>query len=150
MSIFESLENLAVSEACFDEIMDMVEAILDEGRQEGESLTQYKSRLAGELGKKFKEQLASAIPQAEKAQAKSDELGHIHSKTLNHSNADKHQNPPRNSKAGAKLEKAIRTANAWFKANDEMFAADKKVNTLNKKLDKVSSIKSNADVQLKN
>ena len=29
-SIFESLENLAISEECFNEIMDMVEAILDE------------------------------------------------------------------------------------------------------------------------
>ena len=31
-SIFESLENLPVSEGCFEEIMDLVEAILDEGR----------------------------------------------------------------------------------------------------------------------
>ena len=31
MSIFENLENLKVSESCFNEIMDIVEALLDEG-----------------------------------------------------------------------------------------------------------------------
>ena len=30
MNIFESLENLQISEACFDEIMDMVEELLNE------------------------------------------------------------------------------------------------------------------------
>ena len=44
MDIFESLENLEVSEACFDEIMDIVEELLNEssharkyGKKDGES-----------------------------------------------------------------------------------------------------------------
>lgn len=34
MDIFESLENLEISEECFDEIMDMVEEIIDETNKE--------------------------------------------------------------------------------------------------------------------
>lgn len=45
MDIFESLENLNVSEECFNDIVELVEEYLGEGRREGETLQAYKSRL---------------------------------------------------------------------------------------------------------
>ena len=49
MDIFENLENLAVSEECFNDIMDMVEAIL-EGKEPFETTMDYKNRLQKHFG----------------------------------------------------------------------------------------------------
>lgn len=45
MDIFENLENLNVSEECFNDIVCMIEHCLNEGRQEGESIEDFKGRL---------------------------------------------------------------------------------------------------------
>ena len=53
MSIFESLENLNVSEECFDEIMGIVEELLGEGREPFETQQDYKQRLQKHFGPKL-------------------------------------------------------------------------------------------------
>ena len=52
MSIFENLENLNVSEECFDDIMDIIESIL-EGREPFETQLDYKERLQKHFGPKL-------------------------------------------------------------------------------------------------
>ena len=152
MSIFESLENLNVSEECFDEIMGIVEELLEEGRREGESDADFKIRTADELSQKYKEKLGKAMARKDGLEKKAEEMCHLSSKALNKSNASSKKypsTPPRNTKAGKDFEKAIRCHNAHGKANDAVSDNLKEIKSLNKKIDKVSAIKSNAQVQKK-
>ena len=59
MNIFESLENLNVSEECFNDIMGIVEEILSEGREPFETQQQYKRRLQQHFGPILNDKLAS-------------------------------------------------------------------------------------------
>ena len=68
MNIFESLENLEISEECFNEIMDMVEELLSEGREAGESLEDYKARLN-------KEKYEKVLPGMEDREATEKSIG---------------------------------------------------------------------------
>ena len=58
MDIFESLENLNVSEECFDEIMGIVEEILSEGMPNGTFARAYKKAL--DIGAKPGEMIIKA------------------------------------------------------------------------------------------
>ena len=59
MDIFEQLENLNVSEECFDDIMDIVEAILDEGKEPFETTMDYKQRLQKHFGPILNDKMAT-------------------------------------------------------------------------------------------
>lgn len=53
MDIFEGLENLNVSEECFDDIMALIEELLKEGREPFETQQDYKERLQKHFGPKL-------------------------------------------------------------------------------------------------
>ena len=70
MDIFESLENLPISEACFDEIMDMVEELIDEvlvGDYKEKGAGEGEADIKRELQKHFGGKLRGIRKHAEKA-----------------------------------------------------------------------------------
>ena len=62
MDIFESLQNSNISEECFNDIMDIVEELLSEGREPGESFEEYKERLK-------KDKYSKVLPKMEDREA---------------------------------------------------------------------------------
>ena len=86
MDIFESLENLEVSEACFDEIMGLVETLVGKYKEEGKPATSYsahhgrnisstdiKDEMKGEL---YPKQASKYLDKALKNQEEHDKILH--------------------------------------------------------------------------
>lgn len=74
MDIFESLEQLPVSEACFDEIMDMVEEVIEESNKNALQRVANKRAYKGGYFSYDKEQKGKETEEGKKALSKAKKM----------------------------------------------------------------------------
>ena len=107
MDIFENLENLPISEECFNEIMDIVEAIL-EGKEPFETTMDYKQRLQKHFGPILNDKMATQKSIAKHYNKKAKGLGkEVKKAEGERDTADKEEN-----KAREKWDNSWKIANA--------------------------------------
>lgn len=108
MGIFENLENLAVSEECFNDIMDIVEAILDEGKEPFETTMDYKQRLQKHFGPILNDKMATQKSIAKHYNKKAKGLG----KEVKKAEGERYTADKEESKAREKWNNSWKIANA--------------------------------------